>query len=106
MILDRYRAASPRLRWVTGATTTVAHLAVFRSTDRAATRARLAEAGIASDVHYPIPDHRQAGLPIPARATDLQATESLVAEIVTVPCFPELRDDEVDRVADALARLT
>ena len=106
MILARYRAASPHLRWVTGATTTVAHLAVFRTRDRTATRALLAEAGIASDVHYPIPDHLQAGLPRPARATDLRATEVLTAEIVTVPCFPELRDDEVDRVADALARLT
>ena len=77
---------------MTGATTTVAHLARLSAPRiEPAPRAHLAEAGIATDVHYPIPDHRQAGLPQAARPTDLRVTEDLVAEIVTVPCFPELR---------------
>jgi dTDP-3-amino-2,3,6-trideoxy-4-keto-D-glucose/dTDP-3-amino-3,4,6-trideoxy-alpha-D-glucose/dTDP-2,6-dideoxy-D-kanosamine transaminase len=32
----------------------------------------------------------------------LPVTEAAVAQILTVPCFPELTDDEVDRVCEAL----
>ena len=34
----------------------------------------------------------------------LPVTERLAGEVLTLPCFPELRDDEVDRVIDACNR--
>lgn len=82
-----------------------AHLAVLVSPDRDGDRARLHEAGIATDVHYPVPDHRQPAL----RATCLpdppvlQITEAAVTRILTVPCFPQLRGSEIDRICSALA---
>ena len=39
----------------------VAHLFVVRTSQRDSLRAHLAAAGVATDIHYPIPDHRQPG---------------------------------------------
>ncbi|WP_218004528.1 DegT/DnrJ/EryC1/StrS family aminotransferase [Microtetraspora niveoalba] len=77
----------------------VAHLYVVTCDGREALRARLAEAGITTDVHYPVPDHRQpvltgAGGPVAA----LPVTDELAASITTLPCYPELSDEEVTRV--------
>ena len=82
----------------------VAHLAVARFASRERAREVLSAAEIATDIHYPIPDHRQPGLPPPARVTLLPETERAIGEILTVPCFAEMTDSEVDRVCDALAR--
>ncbi len=81
-----------------------AHLAVMSTPTRAADRDHLAAAGIGTDVHYPIPDHRQpvlAHLP-PA---PLPVTEAAAGEVLTLPCFPQLRDDEIERVCEALRML-
>ncbi len=105
-ILEAYReaAGSGGLRVVTGeGCSTVAHLAVVRTPARAALVRRLEAAAIGWDVHYPIPDHRQPSLPAPARVTPLPATELAVDEILTLPCFPELTEAEVDRVADVIS---
>jgi dTDP-4-amino-4,6-dideoxygalactose transaminase len=81
----------------------VAHLAVVRTADRERVRAHLEGLGIRTDVHYPVPDHRQAiaGAGLPA----LPVTELLAEEVLTLPCFPELTDDEVARVGHALGSL-
>ena len=108
-IVDHYAAAllstgAPDVTMVTGAgVPTVAHLAVVRSTRRDDLRARLHAAGVGTDVHSPVPDHRQPGLPSPARRSALPETERAVAEVLTVPCFPDLTDDEVERISHALA---
>ena len=83
----------------------VGHLAVATSDDRDGVRSVLAEAGIKTDVHYPIPDHEQK-LPAPfVRAEVLSVTEELSQNIFSLPLFPELTDDEVERVCLALASL-
>jgi dTDP-4-amino-4,6-dideoxygalactose transaminase len=66
-------------------------------------RSALDAAGIRTDVHYPIPDHRQ-DWPGPA-AVELPATEAASASVVSLPMFPELTDAEVDRVVAALRRI-
>jgi dTDP-3-amino-2,3,6-trideoxy-4-keto-D-glucose/dTDP-3-amino-3,4,6-trideoxy-alpha-D-glucose/dTDP-2,6-dideoxy-D-kanosamine transaminase len=68
----------------------VAHLYVIRSPHRDRIRAELDAQGIATDIHYPIPD------------ADLPVTRACCAEILTLPCFPEMTDDEVTRVAEAV----
>jgi len=80
------------------------HLSVVVTRDRARLRQHLTDRGIATDIHYPIPDHRQDAWR--QDATVLPVTESVVDHILSVPCFPELTDDEVARVADALASYT
>jgi dTDP-3-amino-2,3,6-trideoxy-4-keto-D-glucose/dTDP-3-amino-3,4,6-trideoxy-alpha-D-glucose/dTDP-2,6-dideoxy-D-kanosamine transaminase len=78
----------------------VAHLYVIRTRARESLRQHLADRGIATDVHYPIPDHRQAAYAA-AVASRLPLTERLAGEVLTLPCFPELTDEEVQFVIDA-----
>jgi len=76
----------------------VAHLSVFRCRDRDALRGHLRGLGIPTDVHYPIPDHRQQAIPADWLALGLTETERLAAEVVTLPCFPEMTAAEVETV--------
>jgi aminotransferase EvaB len=108
-ILDQYRAAinGPGARLVTGAECeTVAHLAVIRVGDRQRAQTAFRDADVATDIHYPIPDHRQSGLPAPARATAMPETGRAVGEILTIPCFPAMTQDEVDRVCVVLREVS
>jgi aminotransferase EvaB len=79
----------------------VAHLFVVRCGDRDGFRRHLEAHGIASDIHYPIPDHRQPAYAVPD-VTALQETERLAREIVTIPCFGEMEEEEVSRVIAAV----
>ena len=85
----------------------VTHLCVARSPARDRLIDDLASAGVSAAVHYPIPDHRQAALQaVPFRHEDLRESERACREVMSLPCFPELRDDEVDWVIRAVARFT
>ncbi len=103
-IARHYRSAAPQLAWQADHPDHVYHLCVARFTDRDAARAQLAEAGIATAVHYPLaltqqPAYRDlAGPPCPV-------AESWAAGCLSVPCFPELTDAEVETVAAALVRV-
>lgn len=68
---------------------------------RDALRAHLAAAGIGHEIYYPLPLHRQAcfaHLP----AVSLPVSERLAEEVVSLPIFPELRDDEREAVVAAV----
>jgi dTDP-4-amino-4,6-dideoxygalactose transaminase len=81
----------------------VYHLYQVRVADREALRAALGEAGIDTQVHYPIPVHlQQAYAPLGGRPGQLPVTEQHARETVSLPMFPELTDEEVDRVVDAV----
>lgn len=99
------RILNPRIETVPAAGEDyVAHLYVVRSDAREALRAHLAAEGIQTEVHYPVPDHRQ---PLHAGRFDgvsLPETERDARRVLTLPCFPELTDDEVDRVVQACNR--
>ena len=106
-IVQRYRDAvqATPARMVSGATASfVGHLAVVRFEDRERAQRIFVSARIGTDIHYPIPDHRQAGLQAPVRSTSLVETERAVGEILTIPCFPELTDSEIERVCQALGQ--
>ena len=79
----------------------VAHLYVVRCEDRDRTRAQLAEAGIQTEVHYPTPDYLQPCLQGKVPARPLRHTEADARMVMTLPCFPELTDNEVDAVISA-----
>jgi dTDP-4-amino-4,6-dideoxygalactose transaminase len=103
-IAARYRAAAPRLCWQRDDPQHAYHLCVFRTHERDAVRDRLAADGVATAVHYPRALTQQPAY----RAMFPDAcpeAEAWAAECVSVPCFPELTDDEIDRVASALAEL-
>lgn len=82
----------------------VAHLYVVTSTRRDELRVHLESNGVQTDVHYPIPDYKQPALAGIELTHALPVTENLAATIVTLPCFPELTDEEVDVVIDACNR--
>jgi aminotransferase EvaB len=77
----------------------VVHLMVILCKRRAALVEHLDSLDIASDIHYPLPDHRQ-----PAYFDgdiSLPVTEKLANEILTLPCHPAMTDAEVQRVIDS-----
>lgn len=79
----------------------VFHLYVVQLDQRDAAKAYLAEHGIATDVHYPLPAHVQA--PYAAFASgSLPHTERLAARVLSLPIYPELEDESVDYVAHTL----
>ena len=80
----------------------VAHLYVVETPDPAGLRAHLEAGGIATDVHYPIPDHLQPAIAEGRAWAPLPVTEGLARRIVTLPCYPELTNQEVDRVAERI----
>lgn len=100
-IVAAYRAAAPHLTWQADHATHVHHLAVVRASDRAALRDHLQVRGVGSAVHYPLALTQQ-----PAYAhfiTDACPNAELwAAGCVSVPCFPELTDAEVETVCAAL----
>ena len=81
----------------------VAHLAVAVTEERTEIRGRLRELGVSTDVHFPVPDHLQPGFA--AAAQRLGITERLSNSVLSLPCFPEMTDDEVEHVCGAIGSL-
>lgn len=72
--------------------------------DRRAVMASAQAAGIQPQVHY-IPLHHQPALARCARASGLTGADRAYAGILSLPCHPELTDDDLDRVAAWLRSL-
>jgi dTDP-4-amino-4,6-dideoxygalactose transaminase len=81
------------------------HLAVLRVEDRDRVRGRLEAAGVGTDVHYPAADHRQPVWGDRYSNVSLPVTEHAVDQVLTLPCYPQLTDDEVAHVAGVLATI-
>jgi len=80
----------------------VAHLYVIRTEDRVTLEKYFTENAVQTAVHYPIPDHLQS---IVANETSLLNTEMLSKQVLTLPCHPDLSDDEVDYMLDVLRNI-
>jgi dTDP-4-amino-4,6-dideoxygalactose transaminase len=79
----------------------VYHLYVVRTQDREALQAYLAEAGIGSGIHYPIPLHLQKAYQhLGHKKGDFPVTERIAAEIVSLPMFPQLTHRQQEEVAN------
>jgi aminotransferase EvaB len=79
----------------------VAHLYVIRVQDRSRFATSLSEKLISTDIHYPIADHRQPANDV-AHSLVLPVTEAACDEVISLPCFPGLTEEEVARVIDAV----
>lgn len=79
----------------------IAHLFVVRCEDREGFRRHLDGCGVSSDIHYPIPDHLQPGYN-GGNQGRLPGTERLAGQVVTLPCFAELTEEEVRQVIQAV----
>ena len=83
----------------------VYHLYVVRHSRRDQLRASLHEQDISSLIHYPVPVHLQpAYRDLGYRTGDFPASEAAAAEVLSLPIYPELRDDEVLAVSEAVVR--
>jgi aminotransferase EvaB len=80
----------------------VAHLYVVRSAQRNELQLHLRDADIASDIHYPTPDYRQTVYGDQFASVTLPNTEILAKEILTLPCYPEMTDGDINRVVTAV----
>ena len=65
----------------------VAHLYVLRTKDREGFRRYLGQHGIATDIHYPIPDHMQPAYSGETGDETLDVTETACETVVSIPCF-------------------
>jgi dTDP-4-amino-4,6-dideoxygalactose transaminase len=83
------------------------HLFVVRYGDRSHLQESLADAGIQTLIHYPIPPHMQkayAELPYPKG--ELPIAEMLANEVLSLPMGPHLSIEQARRVADAVRDLS
>ncbi len=83
--------------------THVYHLFVVETAERDALRDSLAERGIQTGIHYPIPIHLQEAY------SDLRLgpgafphAERLAHETLSLPMYPELTEEQIRRVTDAI----
>jgi len=77
----------------------VYHLYVVRVQDRDALQSYLADVGIGSGIHYPIPLHLQKAYQhLGYKKGDFPVTERAAAEIVSLPMFPQLTHAQQEEV--------
>ena len=84
----------------------VFHLYVLRVPDRASVQARLRAAGIGTGIHYPSPVHLQPAYRerIATGPSGCRASEIAAGQVLSLPIYPELSDQQVAQVCDALRK--
>jgi dTDP-4-amino-4,6-dideoxygalactose transaminase len=84
----------------------VYHQYVVRSPQRDPLRSFLSDQGINTLIHYPVPVHMQPAYQgrITTAPGGLPITERICSEILSLPMHPQLGDDDVAAVCDALRR--
>lgn len=83
----------------------VYHQYVVRLPQRDVLRTYLRQAGIGTLIHYPVPVHLQPAyqdqLP---RVAPLPWTEQVARQVLSLPMFPQLSDDQIRRVGECIVR--
>lgn len=85
--------------------THVFHQYVVRHPDRNRLRDHLNQKGIDTNIHYPVPVHRQPAYAGRCRIDPggLGVTDAVAREVLSLPIYPELSDAAVERIIDAIA---
>jgi dTDP-4-amino-4,6-dideoxygalactose transaminase len=82
----------------------VFHQYVIRAPRRDGLREFLTERRIGSEIYYPVPLHLQTSLTgLGYKRGDFPVSETAAEEVLALPMYPELRDDEQLTVVDAVA---
>jgi dTDP-4-amino-4,6-dideoxygalactose transaminase len=76
------------------------HLYVVRTAEREALQAHLANTGIQTLIHYPIPPHQQQAYP-QWNEKSYPLTEAVHQQVLSLPISPVMTDDQVDAVIAA-----
>jgi dTDP-4-amino-4,6-dideoxygalactose transaminase len=87
--------------------THVYHQYVVRHAERDRLRAQLRDKGIGTNIHYPMPVHRQPAYAkrFEVRSDELGTTDAVASQILSLPMYPELSDLMVRNVVDTLRSL-
>ncbi|HLI75505.1 MAG TPA: DegT/DnrJ/EryC1/StrS family aminotransferase [Acidobacteriaceae bacterium] len=84
--------------------TPIFHQYVIRTPNRDALRAHLTAKGIGTEIYYPLPLHLQESLQsLNYKPGDLPHAEAAAHEVLALPMYPELREDEVEAVVRAIS---
>jgi len=79
------------------------HQYVIRAPRRDELRQYLTERQIGSEIYYPLPLHLQISLSgLGHRRGDFPVSEAAAAEVLALPLYPELRDDEQQTVVETI----
>lgn len=82
----------------------VYHLYVIRAPHRDELQAYLKEHGIFAGIHYPVPCHLQQAMAyLGYKPGEFPVTERVVAEILSLPMYAELTNEQVGSVVDAIS---
>jgi dTDP-4-amino-4,6-dideoxygalactose transaminase len=107
LYMELLKDADVRLPAVKDTSDHVFHQFTLRVKDRDGLQKHLTEKGIASAIHYPVPLHLQ-----PAFASEefpegtFPAAEKAAGEVISLPMYPELHEDEVQAIADIIIEFT
>jgi dTDP-4-amino-4,6-dideoxygalactose transaminase len=82
----------------------VFHQYVIRAPRRDTLREYLTDRRIGSEIYYPLPLHLQTSLAsLGYKKGDFPVSETAADEVLALPMYPELREDEQQTVVDAIA---
>ncbi|MEN8161602.1 MAG: DegT/DnrJ/EryC1/StrS family aminotransferase [Myxococcota bacterium] len=85
----------------------VHHVFPIRVAQRDELRAYLDERGIGTGIHYAVPAHLQPALRSHAhRVLDMSCTAAACRELLSLPMYPELEDEQLEYVADQVLAFT
>lgn len=106
-VAHRYSAALAEMDGITpphedGIGRHVYHQYTLLSENRDAIMAALQEQQIACAVYYPIPLHQQEVFADVCQGVSLPVTEKIASQCMSLPIYPELEDEKVDRVLEVI----
>lgn len=81
----------------------VYHVYAIRTRERDRLKAELEKAGISTGLHYPVPVHlQQAHADLGYGPGDFPEAEAAAAEVLSLPLYPELTAEQIERIAAAV----
>jgi dTDP-4-amino-4,6-dideoxygalactose transaminase len=106
-VAHRYSAALAEMDGVTpphedGIGTHVYHQYTMIAERREEIMAALQENQIACAIYYPIPLHQQDVFAADCKGVSLPVAEQVAQQCMSLPIFPELRDEQIDQILDVI----
>ena len=84
----------------------VYHVFAIRVAEREKLIAALGEEGIATNIHYPIPIHLQPAYTASGKGPgSFPSAEKFSDEVLSLPMFPELTDEQINAVCEAIKKI-
>lgn len=78
------------------------HLFIIRVKNRDAVQQKLKDKGIATGIHYPVPIHMQDAYKGMWKKGDFPVSEKLAGEILSLPMYAELTNEQIEEVCRAI----